>query len=124
MEQLREGATRILRFAESLQAGAPPDRVMPLPSGFVGALREALGAPGVSDDPSITRGLRGRCARPRHAPMSSWRPADSRAGGPAVARRLSAAPGCRSSCAGAGTGYTVGAVGRCAAGVVLVRRAP
>ncbi|HET9269385.1 MAG TPA: FAD-linked oxidase C-terminal domain-containing protein [Vicinamibacterales bacterium] len=81
---------------------------MSLPSGFVGALREALGAPGVSDDPSTLEAHAADALGRGHAPDVVVRPADTAQ--VAAVARLCQQHRVPLVVRGAGTGYTGGAV--------------
>jgi glycolate oxidase len=81
---------------------------MSLPSGFVDALREALGAPGVSDDPATLDACAADALGRGHPPELVVRPADT-AQVSAVAR-LCQRHRVPLVVRGAGTGYTGGAV--------------
>jgi hypothetical protein len=81
---------------------------MPLPSGFVGALREALGAPGVADDPSTLDAYAADALGRGHAPDLVVRPADTAQ--VAAVARLCQQHRVPLVVRGAGTGYTGGAV--------------
>jgi glycolate oxidase len=81
---------------------------MSLPSGFVDALRGALGAPGVSDDPSTLEAYAADALGRGHAPDVVVRPADTAQ--VAAVARLCQEHRVPLVVRGAGTGYTGGAV--------------
>ena len=81
---------------------------MSLPSGFVDALREALGAPGVSDDPATLEAHAADALGRGHAPDVVVRPADTAQ--VAAVARLCQQHRVPLVVRGAGTGYTGGAV--------------
>ena len=81
---------------------------MSLPSGFVGALREALGAPGVSDDSPTLEAYAADALGRGHAPDVVVRPADTAQ--VAAVARLCQQHRVPLVVRGAGTGYTGGAV--------------